>query len=85
MSFLSKIMDTMKLTEGEDDGYFEPDEEYEAAKPVRKNLFNSCNPDTQKTDIDVLKKKGYCVEKMQAVDCFCHTRHVENIALLVRN
>ena len=41
MSFLSKIMDTMKLTEEEDDGYFEPDEEYEVAKPARKNLFNS--------------------------------------------
>ncbi|MGN0158019.1 MAG: cell division protein SepF [Brotaphodocola sp.] len=41
MSFLSKIMDTMKLTEEEDDGYFEPDDEYEAARPVKKSLFNS--------------------------------------------
>ena len=32
----------------------------------------------------VLKKKGYRVEKMQAVDCFCHTWHVEHIAMLVR-
>jgi 16S rRNA G966 N2-methylase RsmD len=50
----------------------------------KKVVYISCNPVTQKRDIDVLKKKGYKVEKMQAVDCFCHTYHVENIALLVR-
>ena len=49
-----------------------------------KIVYISCNPVTQKRDIDVLKKKGYKVEKMQAVDCFCHTWHVENVALLVR-
>lgn len=49
-----------------------------------KVVYISCNPVTQKMDIDLLKKKGYKVEKMQAVDCFCHTYHVENIALLVR-
>ena len=50
----------------------------------KKIVYISCNPVTQKRDIDVLKKKGYKVEKMQAVDCFCHTWHVENVALLVR-
>lgn len=50
----------------------------------KKIVYISCNPVTQKRDIDSLKKKGYRVEKMQAVDCFCHTHHVENIALLVR-
>jgi len=50
----------------------------------KKIIYISCNPVTQKQDIDHLKKKGYRVEKMQAVDCFCHTWHVENIALLVR-
>ena len=49
-----------------------------------KIVYISCNPITQKRDIDFLKKKGYVVEKMQAVDCFCHTWHVENVALLVR-
>ena len=52
-------------------------------KPA-KVVYISCNPATQKRDIDYLKKKGYRVEKMQAVDCFCHTYHMENIALLVR-
>ena len=50
----------------------------------KKIVYISCNPVTQKNDINVLKKKGYTVEKIQAVDCFCHTWHVENIALLVR-
>lgn len=50
----------------------------------KKIVYISCNPATQKLDIDILKKKGYSVAKMQAVDCFCHTYHVENIALLVR-
>ncbi len=49
-----------------------------------KVVYISCNPVTQKRDIEFLKKKGYRVAKMQAVDCFCHTYHVENIALLVR-
>lgn len=49
-----------------------------------KIVYISCNPVTQKLDIDILKKNGYRVAKMQAVDCFCHTYHVENVALLVR-
>lgn len=59
MSFLSKIMDTMKLTEGEDDGYFEPDEEYEAAKPVRKNLFNSREADDDMDDQEDMKPRFF--------------------------
>lgn len=50
----------------------------------KKIVYISCNPTTQKSDIDILKKKGYRVEKMQAVDCFCHTWHVENVAVLVK-
>lgn len=49
-----------------------------------KIVYISCNPVTQKMDMNFLKKKGYRVAKMQAVDCFCHTYHVENVALLVR-
>ena len=50
----------------------------------KKIVYISCNPVTQKSDIEMLKKRGYRIAKMQAVDCFCHTYHVENIALLVR-
>ena len=47
----------------------------------KKIVYISCNPVTQKVDADILKKKGYQIEKIQAVDCFCHTYHVENIVL----
>ena len=38
MSFLGKIMDTMRLTDDEDDDYF-LDDDYEDEKPARKSLF----------------------------------------------
>lgn len=47
-------------------------------------VYISCNPVTQKRDTDYLKKKGYVIDKVQAVDCFCHTYHVENIVRLIR-
>ena len=50
----------------------------------KKVVYISCNPMTQKRDADYLKKQGYKVKKVQAVDCFCHTWHVENIMLLVK-
>ncbi len=48
----------------------------------KKVVYISCNPVTQKRDVDYLKKQGYEVKAVQAVDCFCHTWHVENIILL---
>ena len=47
-----------------------------------KIVYISCNPVTQKVDADILKKKGYQIEKIQAVDCFCHTYHVECIIMM---
>jgi 23S rRNA (uracil1939-C5)-methyltransferase len=41
----------------------------------------SCNPATQARDIALLSEK-YDITKMQAVDMFPHTKHIENIALL---
>ncbi len=38
MSFLNKIMDTMRLTEDDDD-YFD-EEDYEEEKPAKRRLFN---------------------------------------------
>lgn len=49
-----------------------------------KIVYISCNPMTQKVDADILKKKGYQIEKIQAVDCFCHTYHVENVILFTK-
>ncbi len=46
-------------------------------------VYISCNPETQAHDLEILTKgKGYRVIKMQPVDMFPWTHHVENIALL---
>lgn len=46
-------------------------------------VYVSCNPATQARDIALLKQQ-YDVLAIQPVDMFPHTKHVENIALLVR-
>lgn len=48
-----------------------------------KIVYVSCNPSTQARDI-ALMQEHYKVEKVQAVDMFPQTAHVENVALLVR-
>ncbi len=45
-------------------------------------VYVSCNPATQARDLALLSVK-YNVEKVQAVDMFPQTHHVENVALLV--
>jgi len=44
-------------------------------------VYVSCNPATQARDIALMHEK-YRVEKLQPVDMFPHTHHVENVALL---
>lgn len=48
-----------------------------------KIIYVSCNPATQARDIAVLTEK-YSPVRMQAVDMFPQTHHVENVALLLR-
>lgn len=47
-------------------------------------LYISCNPLTQKENIDELFSIGYELVTLQPVDQFPHTYHIENIALLRR-
>lgn len=47
-------------------------------------IYVSCNPVTQATDLDFLTKRGYKVEKIQPVDMFPQTYHVETVVKLVK-
>ena len=48
----------------------------------RKIVYVSCNPATQARDLHMLAER-YEVRRLQPVDMFPHTQHVENIAELV--
>ena len=50
----------------------------------KKVVYISCNPETQQRDLRFLTKRGYKVEKIQPVDMFPHTNHVETVVQLVR-
>jgi 23S rRNA (uracil1939-C5)-methyltransferase len=49
-------------------------------KPLRI-VYVSCNPATQARDIQLLSE-NYVVKRLQPVDMFPHTHHVESVALL---
>ena len=48
----------------------------------RKVVYISCNPETLARDLESFKKQRYRFEKGKLFDCFCHTGHVEGVALL---
>lgn len=50
----------------------------------KKIVYVSCNPETQERDLKYLIKNGYKVKKIQPVDMFPHTNHVETVVQLVR-
>lgn len=49
-----------------------------------KIVYISCNIKTQARDLRILAKNGYSIEKIQGVDMFPYTKHIESIALLRR-
>jgi 23S rRNA (uracil1939-C5)-methyltransferase len=49
----------------------------------KRVVYISCNPATQARDILLLSSK-YEVKKIQPVDMFPHTHHIENVVLLGR-
>lgn len=49
-----------------------------------KVVYISCDPQTQKRDLQVLVRGGYQVCSIQPVDLFPQTAHCENICLLSR-
>lgn len=49
-----------------------------------KIVYISCNPETQQRDLFYLTKNGYKVKKIQPVDMFPYTNHVETVVLLCK-
>ena len=47
-------------------------------------VYVSCNPETQRRDLDTLLGGGYRLENMSVVDMFPHTKHAETVAVLKR-
>ena len=50
----------------------------------RKIVYISCNPETQQRDLYYLIKNGYKVKKIQPVDMFPYTAHVETVVLMTK-
>ena len=57
------------------------------AVDLSKNIivYVSCNPTTLARDLKLFKEKGFEPQYVQPVDMFCHTFHIENVALLKKN
>ena len=53
-------------------------------KPDRV-VYVSCGPDTLARDLRILTAGGYAVRKIQPVDMFPHTEHVETVCLLTHS
>ncbi|MBE6692641.1 MAG: 23S rRNA (uracil(1939)-C(5))-methyltransferase RlmD [Ruminococcaceae bacterium] len=50
----------------------------------KKVVYISCNPETLARDLYTLRKGGYKVKRIQPVDMFPYTDHVESVVLLER-
>jgi len=56
------------------------DETYRLAQ--KQIIYVSCNPATLARDLKYLIQKGCTVESIQPFDMFCHTLHVETVAII---
>ena len=49
---------------------------------LKEVVYISCNPSTFARDVKLFSEKGYVLKKLQAVDMFPQTSHVETVCLL---
>ena len=50
----------------------------------KRIVYISCGPDSLARDLKFLTTRGYAVQKIQPVDMFPHTDHVETVVKLTR-
>ena len=55
-----------------------------ASMQPNRIVYVSCNPATLARDLEILDKLGYKAEKVQPVDMFIASSHVESVALMTR-
>lgn len=48
-------------------------------------VYVSCNPDVLAADLPQMLSAGYALERVQAVDMFPHTEHIETVVVLKRS
>lgn len=49
---------------------------------IKKIVYVSCDSSTLARDLNYLKQFGYILEKVQPVDMFCMSTHIETVALI---
>jgi 23S rRNA (uracil1939-C5)-methyltransferase len=57
------------------------DEVFGRLRPARV-AYVSCNPEALARDLALMVRRGYGVERLQPVDMFPHTAHIETVAVL---
>ena len=55
-----------------------------ARKNIKKVIYMSCNPTTQKRDIQSFLEHGYKLMCLKGYDMFPHTWHIESLAVLMK-
>ena len=52
------------------------------SRTKKKIIYVSCNPATLARDLKYMTEHGAKVESIQPFDMFCHTYHIENVAII---
>ena len=50
----------------------------------KRVVYVSCGPESLVKDLEQFRKKGYSITKIQPIDCFPYTEHIESCVLLSR-